>query len=236
VNHRFLLALKWTAALIGGPILLYLVAAVAGALIPRNSGWTEPEDGIQLFVRTNGVHADLVLPARTDTADWYEILDPEHVRDPEAARGWIGIGWGQREFYLEVVEWENLTARVALRALTGGDTLIHVGHLARPEPSPSHRPFRLSHDAYRDLVESILGSFERSLDGDVVPLIGQGHGSHDTFYEAHGTYHAFRTSNQWTSDMLAVAGVEIGLWTPFEESIMWRFRSEADPDDRLDQR
>jgi uncharacterized protein (TIGR02117 family) len=233
MKHRVVRVLKWMAILVAGPLLLYLTAAVVGALVPRNAGWSEPDRGVQIFVRTNGVHADLVLPAQTEVSDWYRFLPPEHIRNPAAARGWIGIGWGQREFYLETVEWADLTARVAARALTGGDALMHVGHLGRPRPSPSYRPLRISPEAHRELVSAIAASFERGPDGEAIPLRGEGHSMHDTFYEARGTYHAFRTSNQWTSNMLARAGVTIGLWTPFEQGIMWRFRVEADEYDRL---
>jgi uncharacterized protein (TIGR02117 family) len=65
-------------------------------------------------------------------------------------------------------------------------------------------------------------------EGRARPLVGEGYGDHDTFYEAHGRYHAFRTSNQWTADILAQAGVRIGVWTPFDRGIMWRFRTGPD--------
>lgn len=228
--------LKWTAVVLLGLPLLYLLAALAGALIPRNAGWTEPDEGVRIFVRTNGVHADVVLPAQAEGIDWYELLPPEHVRNPGAADGWVGIGWGQREFYLETEAWADLTARTAVRALTGGDPLMHVGHLSEPRASSANRPLRLSPDAYRRMAEAIRRSFERGPDGAALPLTGEGYADHDTFYEAHGTYHAFRTSNQWTGDILAHAGVRIGVWTPFEQGIMWRFRDEPDEHDRPEAR
>ncbi|MFN3945942.1 MAG: TIGR02117 family protein [Allosphingosinicella sp.] len=225
--------LKWTLVALLAVPLLYLLAALAGALVPRNPGWQEPDAGVQIFVRTNGVHADLVLPADAEGVDWYALLPPDHVRDPGAADGWVGIGWGQREFYLETERWADLTLRTAVRALTGGDPLMHVAHMGTPRPSAAHRPLRLPPDAYRRMAEAIAASFERDADGAAIPLTGEGYRDNDTFYEAHGTYHAFRTSNQWTGDILGHAGVRIGVWTPFEQGIMWRFRDEADERDRL---
>jgi uncharacterized protein (TIGR02117 family) len=225
-------ALKWIAAILVAVPLLYLVAAVAGALVPRNAGWSEPDEGVLVFVRTNGVHADLVMPAQGHGGDWLSLLPPEHVRDPASAGGWIAIGWGQREFYLETERWADLTARTAVRALTGGDPLMHVAHLGPPTPSATHRPLRLTDAAYARMREAVARSFRRAEGGGAIPLPGEGYADNDTFYEAHGTYHAFRTSNQWTSDILAYAGVRIGAWTPFEQGIMWRFRDEADERDR----
>jgi uncharacterized protein (TIGR02117 family) len=224
-TRRSALAL-WALALPAALLALYLTAAIVGALVPRNPGWEQPEAGILIWVRTNGVHADLVLPARVAGIDWYEILPPQHVRDAALAGGWIGIGWGQREFYLETPTWGDLTLGTALRALAGGSALMHVTHLSRPRADRWHRPVRITPEAYARLAEAVLADFDRDAQGRPVPLPGTGYGASDTFYEARGTYHAFRTSNVWTGEMLAIAGVRIGVWTPFEQSIVWRFPAD----------
>ena len=41
---------------------LYLLAALVGSLVPVNRGWSEPDQGITIYLADNGVHADLVLP------------------------------------------------------------------------------------------------------------------------------------------------------------------------------
>jgi hypothetical protein len=48
------------------------------------------------------------------------------------------------------------------------------------------------------------------------------------FYEAPGAYTVTNTCNQWTSDMLAEAGVRTGWWTPFAGGVMkWVPEPEA---------
>lgn len=208
--------------------LLYLLAAVVGSLVPRNSGWQEPSQGVLIFLRDNGVHVDLVLPASAAGIDLYLLVPPSHIADPEAARGWVAFGWGQREFYLETPRWSDLTVRNAARSVFGGDALMHVEHMARPRPSPDTRPLTLDRQAYGRLVAAVIGGFATQEAGGTIPLLGRGHGDDDVFYEATGRYDAFRTSNQWTADALADVGVRIGAWTPFAQGIMWRFRkSEA---------
>jgi manganese transport system substrate-binding protein len=60
------LSFIWRAvAALLGIVLLYVLAAVIGGLIPRNADWREPDEGVELFVRTNGVHADLVEAVAT---------------------------------------------------------------------------------------------------------------------------------------------------------------------------
>ena len=195
-----------------------------GSLVPRNAGWDEPRQGIVIFVRTNGVHADVVLPASAAGLNLYRIAPPADIRNPGQAGGWVAFGWGQREFYLETPSWADLTVRNAVRSIIGGDALMHIEHLGQPRVSPAMRPMRLDPEAYRRLVASIERYFVLDQSRRTIPLLGRGYGPNDIFYEARGRYSALTTSNQWTSDRLAEAGVEIGIWTPFAQGIMWRFR------------
>ena len=208
--------------------LAYLVAAAIGSLIPRNAGWDEPRQGVLIFVRTNGVHADILLPASAAGLDLYQLVPPADIKDPARAGGWVAFGWGQREFYLETPRWADLTVENAIRSVIGGDVLMHIEHLGQPRVSPETRPIRLDPEAYRRLVASIERYFIPGRSRRTVPLLGRGYGPGDIFYEARGRYSAFKTSNQWTSDRLAEAGVESGLWTPFAQGILWRFPGEME--------
>ena len=59
--------------------LLYLLAAVIGAFVPRNASWQQPSQGVTIFVRDNGVHVDLVLPASANGIDLYRLVPPAHM-------------------------------------------------------------------------------------------------------------------------------------------------------------
>lgn len=202
---------------------LYLLGAVIGAFVPHNASWQEPSEGIVIFVRDNGVHVDLVLPASAAGVDLYRLVPPSHIADPEAADGWVAFGWGQREFYLETPRWSDLTVENAARSVFGGQALMHVEHVAPPHASSDTRPITLDRQAYGQLAAAVVDGFVIDA-GQAVPLLGRGYGSDDVFYEATGRYDAFRTSNQWTAGALAEAGVKVGVWTPFAQGIMWRFR------------
>ena len=68
---------RWTKRIAIGLLaipMLYLLAAVAGALIPVNASWAEPDEGITIYLADNGVHADLILPANTQGLDWSPLL------------------------------------------------------------------------------------------------------------------------------------------------------------------
>ncbi len=175
-------------------------------------------------MRDNGVHVDLLLPASAAGFDLYRLVPPTHIADPKRARGWVAFGWGQREFYLETPRWADLSVRNAARAVFGGDALMHVEHVGRPRASSDTRPLRIGPEAYRRLVAGIMDGFVIREDGRPIPLIGRSYEANDIFYEGAGRYSALRTSNQWTADVLAKAGVKVGVWTPLAPGIMWRFR------------
>lgn len=227
-RRRWAGALRRTLLVILAIPLTYLIAAIIGSLAPRNPGWDDAGEGVTIFVRTNGVHADIVVPASAAGADLYRLVPPTDIRDPRRAGGWVAFGWGQREFYLETPRWAEVTVENALRSIVGGDALMHVEHLGQPAISQQTRTIRMEPGAYRRLVASIERYFVLDPSGRTMALRGRGYGPSDIFYEARGRYSALKTSNQWTSDRLAEAGVEAGVWTPFAQGILWRYRDEPD--------
>ena len=204
--------------------LLYFAGAVVGGVIPANSDWREAETGVRVFVRTNGVHTWLVVPALAAGVDWRPLAPAAHIRDPRYAGDHVAIGFGNRYFYLNTPTWADLSLNTALAAAFGrGPSLVHVEHERSPEPDEYQRPLMLSVAEYRRLAAHIRASFELDLAGQSKPLLGRGYGSADIFYEGRGPYNAYRTCNEWTGEALRAAGVRIGIWTPLSESIMLRF-------------
>ena len=53
---------------------LYLLAALAGSLIPVNRAWTEPEEGTTIYLVDNGIHADIIMPVDAQGLDWRPLI------------------------------------------------------------------------------------------------------------------------------------------------------------------
>jgi uncharacterized protein (TIGR02117 family) len=209
--------------------IAYIAAALAGALIPANSGWRPPPQGIRVFVQTNGIHTSIVVPVRAAGIDWTRLIHPAQLQRPGLAGDHLAFAWGHREFYLTTPTWADLRLGVVVRALSGqGGSLMHVEHLSRPEPAADQRPILLTPAQYGRLSRFILASFQLSSGEMPVPLAG--YGPADFFYEARGRYTLLRTSNEWTAAALRRAGVRIGIWSPFAQSIMWCFPLEPSRD------
>ena len=216
-------AVRLLLLLVALPVSWFLAALLLGT-IPANWGWREPARGVQLYVRTNGVHTWILMPKVNRIMDWRPYAPPAHLRDPRYGRGdYIAVGYGNREFYLNTPTWADLTVRNAFyAAFGGGPPLLHVEHDYRPQPTEHTRPLRVTADQYRRLVDYIRARFRLDARGRTIPVLGRGYNEWDMFYEAEGGYSFVLTCNEWTGRALRSAGVRMGVWTPLAQSIMWR--------------
>jgi uncharacterized protein (TIGR02117 family) len=217
--------LRWPArialAILAIPVM-YLLAALIGGLIPLNSDWREPDEGVTIYLANNGVHADLVLPANTRGLDWRPLLPKSDARNVPADAKWIAFGAGERRVYLETPTWGDLTARTAAIALTGGERVMHVQWTANP--TYSAKEIRLTPEQYRRLWASIRSEFHLGPEGKPIRIDHPGYGFGDAFYQGMGKANAINTCNQWSADRLRIAGVEAPLWSPFVQGLVWRYR------------
>ncbi|MFC5353911.1 TIGR02117 family protein [Azospirillum himalayense] len=178
-------------------------------------------EGVEVFVCTNGIHTDLVLPAVTDAVDWTTDLPPGNFPGAGSWASHRSFGWGDRAFYLETRQWSDLRLATALSALFGrGPSVMHVYALHRPAGSPDCGALTLGAAQYGALAAFVSGSFRRDGEGRVLPLPGSGYGATDLFYEAIGHYSPVETCNEWSGKALRAAGVTVGAWTPFESGVM----------------
>ena len=208
-------ALRIAAALILLPIGLYLAAAGILSEMPVNSDWREPDQGITIFVQTNGVHTGIVMPASAGGMDWRDRIRAADLLDPKGAGAWLSFGWGDRGFYVETPTWQDAKLSTIAHALIGGGpTVMHVDHMNRFTADANWRPLRLRPDEYRRLATYVAASF-----ANFRPT-ARGYGARDLFYPAKGHYSAIWTCNAWTGDALRTAGVMVGRWTPFAGGVM----------------
>ncbi len=106
---------------------LYLGAAYGLARIPVAKADPAAPADIEIFIRSNGVHSDLVLPVKTAQIDWSQQLRYDHTQSNDPAFDYVGVGWGDKGFYLDTPTWAELKASTAIRAgFWLGTTLMHA--------------------------------------------------------------------------------------------------------------
>ena len=204
----------WAAASFAALIALYVVAGLIGGLLPANAGWRAPTRGVTIYVESNGIHTDLVLPKLAQGVDWRDLARPEDLADPRYA-GWgrLAVGWGDKAFFLQTPHWRDVRPRTVLAAMWGSErTLLHLEHGSGP--APGARAVVLRPGEYRRLAAFIRAS--------VAPggARYRGYEADDAFIDARGRYSAIRTCNAWTGDALRHAGVRVGRWTPFPWTVL----------------
>ena len=204
-------------------LLLYGLLALLLPLIPVGPEATAPPpEGATVWVESNGVHTQFVVPTRNATIDWEQRFPSEWFPELTYPCAFVAIGWGDKGFYLETPNWSDLRLSVAFKAAFFlGSAAAHVEWIPyEPEPGKRCRKLVLTEAQYRRLVDYLLATFQLDEAGRFRRIDHPGYNTRDAFFEASGTYSLVRTCNQWTGSGLAAIDVRTGLWTPFAGNVL----------------
>lgn len=217
-------------------VLLFLAVVVCyiviGMLLGRltvNDKFAPVQDGIRVYVISNGVHTDIAVPTGSDLIDWTTFLDPGTFKPkPESDKpAYIAFGWGDRGLYESVPTWSDLTASIAFRSmLLPTASAVHVTYFEfGVRAGPNSIPIEISADQYQVLIDGFKASFDLDASGSPQTLncCFYPHLT-DQFYASHRRYHLFDTCNLWTNRLLKVAGIPTARWAPQSEHIMRHLR------------
>ncbi|MBB4078399.1 uncharacterized protein (TIGR02117 family) [Lewinella aquimaris] len=196
-----------------GLVLLYVAVAVVFSLIPTRPDPVAGTPDRQLYISSNGVHTDFIIPVE---------LVPDQLLDQLgylADYPYLAFGWGDKGFYLDTPTWAELKVSIAVKAmLLPSPTAIHVTGYKSVGSDWASLP--LTQEQVDTLNRHIWDTF-RLTDGDKLQHIDSaGYGDDDEFYEALGSYNALYTCNNWVNAGLKKMHVRTALWAPSEWGIM----------------
>ena len=212
--------IRYLTTLLFGIILavaVYLLMAVLLSLLPTHPPELECEKNTEIFISTNGVHLDIILPVG--------YLNDELIRQLELSSetNYVAFGWGDKQFYLQTPQWSDLTIPVAFRAVfLKSESAMHVTRYRNS--FRSWFPLHLCPDQLNELKSYINDSFEVNSDGDIIPLQAKGYSYNDTFYEAKGSFSLFITCNVWVNKALKEIDVQTAVWSPFDFGVLHHLR------------
>lgn len=214
----------WTLvrAVIGWPMLaigLFFFTAAIGSFIPANNTWVQPDNGVDIFVETNGIHVSLIVPMTAAGEDLSDLIRPDQLSDPNLYGTHAMIGWGHGRVYRNAKTWGDVRSGDFTSAVFGSDfTTLHIYHLTNPAPLPHRKILRVSPAQYRSIIGQIRATFRLTRDGKSVAH--RAYTPDNLFYDSVGHYNALNTCNTWTGSILRKAGVRIGIWTPLPGGVM----------------
>jgi len=208
-----------------GFIVGYLLLAIIGTLIPINRKFIAPTNGIDLYLSTNGMHINFILPCKNMVFDWSKIIDAKNFDLPFNATTFLSFGWGDKAIYLDIVEWKELTLKMGLATLfLPTPTIVQVtAHQQLPIDKLSIKKTCISEQQYQQLCQFILASFVVDPAQNVQLIPEAGYTPNDNFYQANGKYHAFYTCNTWVNHALRKIGVRTTLWTTVDRGVLYQF-------------
>lgn len=209
------------------PCAAYLLAShLALAFAERNRTQLRLDAALEVYALDNGVHIDLLVPARAGQVDWLHVFPPPSTVVAHAVR-YVAIGWGDRDFYLNTPTWRDLDPMSALGALVGGRaTVLHVAYLVRRPRGEGVYRARVAASDYRELARFVGAT--AALDGTgAARFVAPGYGASDAFFAANRSYNLLYTCNVWAGQALRGARAKVSPWTPFSYQVRWFLESDS---------
>nr|WP_296148841.1 TIGR02117 family protein [uncultured Flavobacterium sp.] len=205
--------------------VLYIICAL---ILPRfsvNSEDENPKEDVAIYIKSNGVHTDIVVPIKTEYKDWSEKLKFEHIPSKDSTMQFIGIGWGDKGFYLNTPEWSDLKFSTAFNAAFYlGTSAMHATFYKHIKENENCIKINISKEEYANLIKYIEDSFQLDVDGNPILIPATTYGQNDSFYEANRKYSLFYTCNTWANNALKSADQKAAVWTPTDTGIFRHYR------------
>jgi uncharacterized protein (TIGR02117 family) len=217
--------LRRTALLLAALLLVYVGFLLLG-FVPVNLGYEPPpaDDRVRIFVRSNEIHTDLVLPVVSPEigSDWRRLFPPEHFKADVRGEKYLAVGWGNRRFFVETPRWADLKISAVFGALFWpSESVVHVEYLYDAAPGANMQEVYLTREQYKTLSQFVAASIgPADAQEHAVPATTATYNNFDRFYTSPGKYHLFNTCNQWTGRGLKRAGVPTGIWTPLKPHVL----------------
>ena len=196
-------------------LITYVLLVSLLSFIPVNSDkLSNDEPKVEIFILSNGVHTDIVVPVKNDTYDWSKQIKFEHTKAKDSTAKYLAMGWGDRGFYLETPTWADLKVNTALKATTGlSSSALHTTFYKVMKEDAYCKKIQISTIEYQNLVVFINESFQTK-SGEIIKIETDAvYGKNDIFYEAKGSYSLFYTCNSWANQALKSANQKAALHT-----------------------
>lgn len=205
--------------LIGYWLFVYIASAISTTPVIE-----EPE--IDIYILSNGVHTDIVVPTSNTTMNWQTLFPIANTSIKSTAPEYLALGWGNKGFYLETPTWNDLTFSTAFKAVFGlSESAIHATyHHSMKVNNTDCFKISISEKQYTKLCDYITTSLKLKNNKSIYIQTEANYGTTDAFYEANQSYSLFYTCNTWANNALKTCEQRAALWTPFDKGIIQHYK------------
>lgn len=179
----------------------------------------------KIFIKSNGVHTDIILPLKNHTINWQELFAFEDTLSKSDDFNYIAIGWGDKGFYLDTPTWADLKVSTAFIAATAlGNAAFHITFYKEILEDDLTYGVEISQKQYEKIVQGVKSSLKYENGKTINIKTTAQYGKNDSFYEAKGSYSIFHTCNTWANNILKSANLPSSKWVAFDDGILYQYR------------
>ncbi|RZJ72288.1 TIGR02117 family protein [Flavobacterium sp.] len=205
-------------------VFVYALAMFTLSRITVNSKDEDPAQDVTIYIKSNGVHTDVVFPIKSPYKDWSALTHPTETLSKDTTFQYVALGWGDHDFYLNTPEWSDLKASTAFKAAFWmGTGLMHATFYRDLKESDHCVKIMVSKAEYEKMVAFAESSFVIE-NGQSVKIPDASYADHDLFFEAHGKYNLFYTCNAWANNCLKSGGQKAAAWSLTDTGIFCHYR------------
>ena len=223
MKTAFRIVLKSVLAIIAF-LLVYAVVIFFTSIISVNNTNEKKEAIIPIYILSNGVHTDIVVPLKNEIKDWSNKISYLDTKAKDSTKNLLAFGWGDKGFYLDTPTWDDLKFSTAAKAVTGVSTsAMHVTFYGNIKENESCKKILISESQYKKMIQYIENSFQLDSSNKIQRIGTHSYGKNDIFYEANGSYNLFYTCNTWANETLKAANQKAALWTVLDKGIFYHY-------------
>lgn len=221
-----LLSILKILGVIVGIIVLYGLMAYLLPFIEVSAKDDGEKKEIPIYIYTNGVHTDIVMPVRNDMQDWSTKIPFANTKSKKTDYNYIGVGWGDKGFYLDTPTWADLKFSTAFKAAFWlGESAMHCTYYKSMKEADDCKIIMISRSQYKALAKFVEDKFDKDQNGNFILIPTNAvYSDNDAFYDAQGKYSFLYTCNTWSNDALKAAGQKAAFWTPTDSGIFQHYK------------
>ncbi|WP_426429411.1 DUF2459 domain-containing protein [Winogradskyella sp. HB-48] len=198
------------------PVTYILVSLFLGS-ISVNEEQDEATHTDKIYLSTNGVHLDIIIP-RDNINE--ELLTGLKYNETDK---FFAFGWGDENFYLNTPTWSDLTFNNAFGAMfLNSSSLMHVSRYN--EHRRDWVEVKLSEKQLQNINSKVLNAFMLDSENSKIILEDKGYGFKDDFYRAKGSYSILKTCNSWVNTTFKESELKASVWTPFDFALINKYK------------